>query len=194
MVEVDACLEGGALHAEPRLGGAVALHLVDPDHPVQPPPGRHGAARDDGPRAVALVVVELGSLRLHPHLSSQHSLCVRGGCVRRVSAQGMGDLGQQGKCRALVISQGHIELDRAAAARQPGRDGAQRVEVSGRSHAVPRRDGQNQRVVAIRRQIVGGKEHRGGHCLLDVARQRRLAGLRVEWHVASVDCCTSRRE
>ena len=41
LIEVDARLEGGAIHAETSLSSAVALLLVDPEETMKTPPLRH---------------------------------------------------------------------------------------------------------------------------------------------------------
>jgi hypothetical protein len=76
LVVVDAGLERVALYTKSRLGGAVALELVDPDELVDAAILRNLAARDGGPRAVARVVAQLFRLGGHPDLAGFGGLAV----------------------------------------------------------------------------------------------------------------------
>eukprot|EP00965_Chrysotila_dentata_P109848 3629748-Pleurochrysis_carterae.AAC.1 len=49
-----------------RFLGAVALDFVDPDEPHEVATGRELRPVDDGPTAVALMIVDLGSLSAEP--------------------------------------------------------------------------------------------------------------------------------
>ena len=123
MLEVDSFLERRALDAEPRLGRAVALNLVDPDEFVDASARRKLVSSDGLPRGVHFVIVELLGLRLNPYFSSPHSFCMSVRGIRRVGAKRVIECGEQcgDRLDGGVIGKGksNIELDHAGAAGQP---------------------------------------------------------------------------